>query len=321
MKHIADIPEFINQIKFEFDETNNTITCYSTHDEYIEIDCFFHDYATKLGWYSYWFGLNTNQNSTIQLPNEILDKPYFSGYIFKIYFGTQFLFEKSFPIKKPTIELSFSTRDRSLSFLSWVSLVYEDEYKTEMREDDVVYDLGANYGVYSMLANTFNVKQIYAFEPTPDVFDCLTRTFENNKKISIFDKAISSEDKVSSFYVHTSSVSNGLFIGYLNRLNTELNTIDVECVNLENFILNNSLLPPTIIKCDIEGSEYDFIKSLSDSFFISIRLFIVEFHQNTHSQLFEIISKLLNQGFSIEMCVGSNTTMDTGTIIAKKQLH
>jgi FkbM family methyltransferase len=172
-----------------------------------------------------------------------------------------------------------------------------------------------------MLANTFNVKQIYAFEPTPDVFDCLTRTFENNKKISIFDKAISSEDKVSSFYVHTSSVSNGLFIGYLNRLNTELNTIDVECVNLENFILNNSLLPPTIIKCDIEGSEYDFIKSLSDSFFISIRLFIVEFHQNTHSQLFEIISKLLNQGFSIEMCVGSNTTMDTGTIIAKKQLH
>jgi|688.fasta_scaffold252976_2 FkbM family methyltransferase len=320
MKHITDIPEFINQIKFEFDETNNTITCSSTHDEYIEIDCFLHDYTTKLGFFSYWFGLNTNQYCTVQLPNEILDKPYFSGYIFKIYFGNQFLFEKLFPIKNPTIESSFSTRDGSLSFLSWVSLVYEDEYKTDMCEDDVVYDLGANYGVYSMFANRFNVKQIYAFEPTPDVFDCLKRTFKNNKNISIFDKAISSEDKVSPFYTHKSSVSNGLIKGFLDRWNTELNTVDVECVNLENFILNNSLLPPTIIKCDIEGSEYDFIKSLSDSFFMSIRVFIVEFHYNTDSQLFEIISKLLNQGFSIEMCVGSKTTMHTGTIIAKRQL-
>ena len=67
MKHITDIPEFINQIKFEFDETNNTITCSSTHDEYIEIDCFLHDYTTKLGFFSYWFGLNTNQYCTVQL--------------------------------------------------------------------------------------------------------------------------------------------------------------------------------------------------------------------------------------------------------------
>ena len=318
METIDTITKLINQINFEFDESSNTITLTSSHDGYIELDCFMHDYATKLGWYSYWCGLNKNQNCKIQLPNEILDKPYFSGYIFKIYYGDNFLFEKIFPIKKPTIEFSFHTRERDLSFMSWVSLVYEDEYKTEMTENDVIYDLGANFGVYSVFADRFNVKHIYAFEPTPDVCDCLRKTFDNNKNISIFDKAISSEDKISPFYIHTSSVSNGLFVWYLNRFNTEANTIDVECVNLENFILNNGLLKPTIIKCDIEGSEYDFIKSLSDSFFISIRLFIVEFHHNTHNQLFEIISKLLNVGFSIEMCVGSKTNMDTGTIIAKK---
>ena len=32
-------------------------------------------------------------------------------------------------------------------------------------DQDVVYDLGANYGTFSMWAR--NAKQVYSFEPTP----------------------------------------------------------------------------------------------------------------------------------------------------------
>ena len=134
-----------------------------------------------------------------------------------------------------------------------------------------------------------------------------------DKNITIFDKAISDIEMDKIFYTYRHSVSNTL----TNNNNYD-DMITVSCINLENFIKEYNLLHPTIIKCDIEGAEYDFINSLTDDFFNGIHTFIVEFHNNDDERVLELIKKFLNLQFSIKLSKNINLNNNMGTFIAKK---
>ncbi len=70
--------------------------------------------------------------------------------------------------------------------------------------------MGANVGVYSMWALYNNVKQVYAFEPTPNNVSCLIKTFNKYPNIQIFDKAISDKNETCQFFTFPYSVCNSL---------------------------------------------------------------------------------------------------------------
>jgi FkbM family methyltransferase len=215
---------------------------------------------------------------------------------------------------------SFENSLRELNYSPFVDLFYKDEYngKIVITEDDVVYDLGANVGVFTMWALKSNAKQIYAFEPTNYLIPYLCKTFSNeDNRITIYGKAITGRNEIKQFNMGRHSVSNSL---YTNSGNPE--TIDVQCINLEQFINENNLQQPTLMKVDIEGSEYEMFDSLSNDFIQSVKTWIVEFHYNYENKAENIIHRLLDLGFNIEMkkdnILKNHEHKCMGTFIAKK---
>lgn len=207
---------------------------------------------------------------------------------------------------------------RELNYMPFIDLFYNDEYdgKVVVTEDDVVYDLGANVGVFTMWS--LRAKQIYSFEPTNYLIPHLYDTFHvYHPRVVIFDKAITGRHEIKQFNMGRHSVGNSLYTDFGNP-----DAVDVQCINIEQFIQENGLEQPTLMKVDIEGSEYEMFDSISDEFIKSVPTWIVEFHYNYEDKAEQIVHRLLNLGFNIEMKKGDMLKnfeqKCMGTFIAKK---
>lgn len=215
----------------------------------------------------------------------------------------------------PNYKHYFNNPRREFGYGPYVDLFFNDEYDGEIviTTGDVVYDLGANVGVFTMWALENGAKQIYSFEPTSYLIPYLYETFgKYHPFVTVYDKAISGNNEIRQFTRYKHSVGNSLYASF----DDNVDTVDVDCINLEMFINENGLEHPTLIKVDIEGAEYEMFNNLSDEFISSVKTFIIEFHYNT-GQVNDIINKLLNLGFNIKMKKG-DTLGDMGTFIAKK---
>ena len=222
----------------------------------------------------------------------------------------------------------FSSPYNQLTYGSWYSLIEQDEYKGlfDINEDDVVYDLGANIGAFTQWVNhKYPYKHIYAFEPTPELVPHLNKTFAGNEKITIFDKAVSDINQTEYFNLFNDSVSN-TFLDYKFIDEDQIKgKIEVQGVNLEQFIDENSLLAPTFIKMDIEAAEYRVMDSLSDKFLSQLRILLLEYHTFEYEQeadvrprLFGIIKRMLDLGFAFDIKTGNSLREVMGTLVFYK---
>lgn len=136
----------------------------------------------------------------------------------------------------------------------------EGPYEREncaFREGDVVFDLGAAYGVVSALAAAKGCK-VYSFEPSCSTLPFLEKTkslYINN--IGIINKAVGNVDGVIKF------IDTGAYGGNRVAVNGESvqnGIIEVESVTLDAFVEENNISRVDFIKADIEGSERDMLK-------------------------------------------------------------
>ncbi len=129
-------------------------------------------------------------------------------------------------------------------------------FKMEIKPGDVIYDLGANVGFYSLLASTLAgpTGQVFSFEPAPDNVKYLRAHIELNavKNVSVFDAAVGRTAGLASFDRGTD--------GFTGRLEGEVGRqgeLLVRTVALDDLVQAGEIAPPDVIKCDIEGGEYD----------------------------------------------------------------
>lgn len=220
--------------------------------------------------------------------------------------------------------LYFYRSDQANNYGSWLSLYHQNEYnnKINISPNDVVYDLGANIGVFTRWATLSNPKSIYSFEPTPSLYEDMLKTFKQDSNVNIFDLAITDSNKKIQFYSFIENTSNTISeIPFENIIQEKFKgIIEVQGINLEEYIIENMLPLPTILKVDIEGSEYDFIEHTSDAFFSNVNQMIIEFHHNFDGtnkleKINKIITRFLNLGYNIQMKKGDSINNDMFTIL------
>ena len=123
-----------------------------------------------------------------------------------------------------------------------------------IRRGDVVYDLGANVGFYSLLASVLVGSDgwVFSFEPAPRNLGLLRRHLDLNlvKNCSVFDVAVSNSDGTARF-----DFGPDHHMGHLAE--DSENTVSVRTVALDNLVMSGQIKPPNVIKCDIEGAEFD----------------------------------------------------------------
>jgi FkbM family methyltransferase len=148
----------------------------------------------------------------------------------------------------------------------------------ELRKGAVVYDLGANVGFYSLLASTLtgNDGQVLSFEPSSRNLAFLRKHIELNriKNCRIFDAAVSSSDGFAYFDLGPNCSEGRVVEAGAGR------TVKVTTVKLDTLVFSQNLPPPDLLKCDIEGGEYEALKGAE----ATLRQFAPVIFLATHGQ-------------------------------------
>lgn len=146
---------------------------------------------------------------------------------------------------------------------------YEDPVVLEtfcswMKPATVFYDLGANMGFYSLLANRF-IKEgrIIAFEPSPRARQLFEKQIELNRermqgnRITILPYAVADGDKELEFTDHPSD--GNTYIPASPAFHSAAGKLFVKTCSIDGLI-QQGYDKPDVIKIDVEGAEGDVLK-------------------------------------------------------------
>lgn len=136
-------------------------------------------------------------------------------------------------------------------------------------EIDVFIDIGANQGLYSILAaKNKNIEKVYSFEPNKFIFDLLQRNCELNKiksKIECFNIGVSNYNGYVNLKIPKSHSGAAEIIVNSSNNNLQSNFIIEKIKVVDHEWLNNKIHERTNvgIKIDVEGHESTVIETLS----------------------------------------------------------
>ena len=126
----------------------------------------------------------------------------------------------------------------------------------------IVVDVGASIGIYSILLAKWVDKQghVFAFEPAPDNVKLLRKTIELNQfdNITVTQKAISDKPGIAPFYL-----VDGISAHSLVDYGGSIDKIDVEVESLDNFFQGYEK-PIDFIKIDAEGYDFKVILGMQN---------------------------------------------------------
>jgi FkbM family methyltransferase len=141
-----------------------------------------------------------------------------------------------------------------------------EEYKLtkflikNLKENDIFYDIGANYGFYTYLALEF-CKEVHSFEPIPDIINNLKINLINFNNIFLNNLAVSNKNskiklyspKIEKHFFDSRGSSTIIEEALDQHYYKFLNYIEVQTTTLDDYLKNHK--PPTVIKMDVEGAE------------------------------------------------------------------
>jgi FkbM family methyltransferase len=138
-------------------------------------------------------------------------------------------------------------------------------FKEVVKEGDVVVDLGANLGYFTLLAAKLAGKRgkVYSFEPEPRNYNYLLKNIELNGYDNVFaiPKAVSDRNAKVKLYVcpydsghHTINQYGGIKAYKPDFTDDKKDFVEVETVSLDEFF-QGTKQPISVIKMDVEGAE------------------------------------------------------------------
>lgn len=311
-------PDFFNQKLFDiqFDKSDNKLTINYLHDIPFDMMVCVRDIDSEVPIYSFDARFeNKNNYWTIPLPKSYYDfweSPNFSGFLIDFYDpGGNLLYSQSHQIKFINLEKKkFRIDTYEPVFVNFEQFYTDKIYErffSQIVELDLVLDVGSSVGLFTELAKDKGAKKIIAFE----VSDKATKIFNNlhNKdsrvelvKMAVWDKKETIkiyEDKDNSIISSAMVVKDKYF--------------EVSSTDLDSFFRVNSIEKISLMKMDIEGSEYKAFDGLSDENLMKIDNIILEFHDNKDCILAtKILKRLAKLGLGYEIFEEDCKTISDG---------
>lgn len=197
----------------------------------------------------------------------------------------QWLNKQSSPIAKRIAHYSVTNRDITIpegvgsglkfniydTILDYALGTYEyptqNALKHYIKPGDTIYDIGANIGFFTVMCAklTSPTGHVYAFEPVHETEEKLKRNIDLNKlnNVTILEKAVSdhsgkSELRLNKYCGATSLVE----IPIVSRLK---GIAIVEVVSIDELIDQKVLIPPDLVKIDVEGAEFDVLHGMEQT--------------------------------------------------------
>lgn len=164
-------------------------------------------------------------------------------------------------------------------------------FKKLIKEGDIVFDIGANIGVHSVLFSKLVGKngKVFAFEPANKIADELRLNIALNRidNIEVVEKVIGDEVKTYEFFQadpnsYDSGISSAIRTDVIKQFDSKklINIKNILGDTIDNFCSSRNIIP-TFIKIDIEGFEYFALKGGIEFFKKSKNLIIIFEHHSS----------------------------------------
>ena len=130
-----------------------------------------------------------------------------------------------------------------------------DWLKRTLRDDDVMWDVGANIGAVSLVAAKC-CRQVVSFEPDPRSFARLSEHIQVNglRNVRLVNAALTEQTGEASLG-QGSSTNTGMSSVLLSRPGAP-DVVTVRTVTADAFVAEHPAMSPTVMKIDVEGAEH-----------------------------------------------------------------
>lgn len=181
--------------------------------------------------------------------------------------------------------------------------------KDFIKEGDIVYDIGAHIGYTSLIfAQSLRGNgKVYAFEILPSTAELLNKTVNANKfnTIEVHNTGLGLSNQTIQLIKGPTAMTN-IYTTPEESEHTELCNI----ASLDQYVKNNKLNAPSIIKIDIEGAEIDCLQGGNELINKHKPIMLIEFHDLS----------LLKKGYNLLESWGYRLTSQDGIIINRNKL-
>jgi FkbM family methyltransferase len=172
-----------------------------------------------------------------------------------------------------------------------------DLLKKNLQPGDVFFDIGANVGIYSILAATLVNCQVYSFEP--HIINALelmknVRLNSLEDRVKVLTLALNDVETLLDFnYASEEPGSSGSQLGHTrNELGADFSPVLSEMkltTSLDDLVLLKRILPqPNIIKIDVDGNDLKILQGMDSIMsFMSLRIVQVEIHPDNNKHIVE----------------------------------
>ena len=149
------------------------------------------------------------------------------------------------------------------------------------KESEVIFDLGANTGIYSLVSKAVNQKaEIYSFEPVPETYNWLKENIDLNN-FSIYSEQIALSNyngmsvikiKEEDHYAATLS----------NELDDDINvkSIPIETRRIDDYVAVKGIKGVDLLKMDVELHEPEVLEGMTKTLSMFRPSILLEVHRD-----------------------------------------
>ncbi len=196
-------------------------------------------------------------------------------------------------------KLRYATSDRFIFCENLISSAYFNMGQ-QIKPGDIIIDIGANFGIFSIKASQYNPKKIYAIEPSSDNYEILRENLYLNRLSNVltYKIAIGSYDGITKLYTHpTKNAFHSICEEVEGRSPTRYELVSVK--TLDTFFKENNIQYCNYLKMDCEGAEHDILNNSHVDIFRRIEQITMEIHEVDGRFIEDVIDQLINFGYEI----------------------
>lgn len=210
-----------------------------------------------------------------------------------------------------------------LSMKIWIE--YCEKYRPKH-----VYDVGANTGIYGLVAKALDpTTQVSFFEPIAKAVEILRMNLEINKyTANVFSLALSNYDGVGHFYMDNKSdfaysvtlnTFTDLAMTGSHKEDLTLRKIETPVAQISTLLMSGAIQKPNLVKIDVKTHEHEVLEGFN--FDLSeVDAFLVEvLNEKVAMKLNEIFSGLDFRFFNIDD--SQNTVRETDSLGVSDQYN
>lgn len=172
----------------------------------------------------------------------------------------------------------------------------ELRFSHDIKEDDYFFIIGGHEGYVSDVMIGKYSPNVWIFEPSKKWYEFLTKKYENNKKVKIFNFGFGKDNKEEKLFIHGNGDGSSLY--------QESSTYEmVKIVKFSDFLSENQFKNIKLIEFNCEGAEYEIFKDLNEYNYLDIfEIIQVQFHriygyESLYNDVNNILSKTHNKTY------------------------